>query len=185
MESIMAGIATPGQLRMSFLRWVLVLVPLIVLLGILASGIAGPNTGGWYEALERPALEPPGYIFGIAWTLFYGLMGVALAIVIHARGSYWRRTAIIVFWAHLLANLLWSPIFFGMHQVSFALFWLIVVLAMAIATTLLFGRVRPLAAWLMVPYLVWLCFAALLNLEIDQKNPDAETLVVGATSTQI
>ena len=84
-----------------------------------------------------------------------------------------------------LANLAWSPLFFGMHQVSSAFFLILLILLLAIGATLLFGRIRSLAAWLMVPYLAWLCFAAILNFQIDRLNPDAETLYAPAARTQI
>ena len=181
----MVGIATKGQLRMSFLRWALVLVPLIVLIGSLAGALSGSGDTSWYAALEKPSFQPPSYLFGIVWPILYALMAFALVNVIQARGSRWRAMAIGLFVAQLIVNLLWSPIFFGMHQVSFAFFWILLMVGLAVATTVIFARVRRIAAWLMLPYLAWISFAAVLNFEIDRLNPDAETLVVGATSTQI
>lgn len=181
----MVGIATKGQLRMSFLRWALVLVPLIVLIGSLAGGLSGSGETAWYTALAKPSFQPEPYLFGIVWPILYALIAFALVAVIQGRGSRWRGLAIGLFVAQLIVNLLWSPIFFGMHQVSFAFAWILLLLGLAIATTLVFGRVRRVAAWLMVPYLAWISFASLLNFEIDRLNPNAETLVVGATSTQI
>jgi tryptophan-rich sensory protein len=72
-----------------------------------------------------------------------------------------------------------------MHQVSSALFLLVAIFVAALATTLMFGRIRPAAAWLMVPYLVWLCFAGVLNWEIDRLNPNASTLVPSSPSAQM
>ena len=181
----MVGIATKGQLRMSFLRWALVLVPLIVLIGSLVGALSGSGDTSWYAALEKPSFQPPSYLFGIVWPILYALMAFALVNVIQARGSRWRAMAIGLFVAQLIVNLLWSPIFFGMHQVSFAFFWILLMIGLAVATTVIFARVRRIAAWLMLPYLAWISFAAVLNFEIDRLNPDAETLVVGATSTQI
>lgn len=181
----MVGIATKGQLRMSFLRWALVLVPLIVLIGSLVGALSGSGDTSWYAALAKPSFQPPPYLFGIVWPILYALMAFALVNVIQARGSRWRAMAIGLFIAQLVVNLLWSPIFFGMHQVSFAFFWILLMIGLAVATTVIFARVRRIAAWLMLPYLAWISFAAVLNFEIDRLNPDAETLVVGATSTQI
>jgi translocator protein len=82
-------------------------------------------------------------------------------------------------------NLTWSPVFFGQHKVSTAFYIILTMLVVAIATTIAFGRVRKAAAWLMVPYLVWISFAAILNYQIDQLNPDAESLYVPAASSQI
>jgi tryptophan-rich sensory protein len=72
-----------------------------------------------------------------------------------------------------------------MHQVTAAFWLLVIILVLALATTLVFGRIRKAAAWLMVPYLAWLCFAATLNKQIEWLNPGAETLVVPAARTQI
>ena len=75
--------------------------------------------------------------------------------------------------------------FFGYHQVSAALLLLVLILALALATTFVFARIRKGAAWLMVPYLAWLCFAAVLNYQIDRLNPNAETLVPGSSTSQM
>jgi tryptophan-rich sensory protein len=106
-------------------------------------------------------------------------------MVLHARGSLYQRPAVALFVAQFLINLTWSPIFFGAHQVTAAFFIILVMLGIAIATTFAFARVRKAAAWLMVPYLVWISFAAILNFQIDQLNPDAESLYVPAVTPQI
>lgn len=182
----MGGIASRGQLRMSLLRWAMVVVPLIVLLGYL-SGMLGGATGEsrWYAALAKPSFQPPPALFGIVWPILYALMGLALALVLHARGSRWRGLAIVLFAAQLIVNLTWSPLFFGMHQVTAALWWILLMLALAGATIWLFARIRPLAGLLLAPYVAWLLFAALLTFQIDRLNPDAETLVPGGASYQI
>ncbi len=179
-------IASKGQLRASFLRWAMVTVPAVLLLG-LASGRVAPSgsDNGWYMALAKPAMTPPGWAFPVAWTTLYILMGLALAIVIHARGSRWRGPAIAAFAVQLALNLAWTPLFFGAHQVTNALYLLIAIFVAALATTVLFARVRKVAAWLLVPYLAWLSVAGVLNWRIDQMNPDAEALVPSASTTQV
>lgn len=182
----MSEIASPGQLRLSFLRWALVTVPLILLLGF-ASGRVVPagDESAWYRTLAKPALNPPGIFFPVAWSVLYVLMGVALAIVLNARGARVRGTAVALFAAQLVLNLIWTPLFFGAHQVTWALVDLVALIVLAIATTIAFGRVRRAAAWLMVPYLVWISFAACLTFGIRQLNPDAENLAPTSASTQI
>jgi translocator protein len=179
-------IASPGQLRLSFLRWALVTVPLILLLGF-ASGRVVPagDESGWYRALAKPALNPPGIVFPIAWSILYVLMGLALAVVLNARGARGRGVAVALFVVQLVLNLIWTPLFFGAHQVTWALVDLVALVIVAIATTLAFSRVRRGAAWLMVPYLVWISFAACLTFGIRQLNPQAENLAPPAASTQI
>lgn len=171
---------------MSLLRWVLFIVPLIVLLGFLAAQVTGPaDENRWFQALTKPAAQPPDLAFPIAWTSLYIMIGIAFSMILHARGAPLRGLAIILFVTQFALNLAWSPLFFGMHQISAAFWLLLVMFALAFVTTLVFGRIRKAAAWLMVPYLAWLCFAAILNKQIDDLNPGAETLVVPAASTQI
>ena len=118
----MNEIASPGQLRLAYLRWSLLTVPAIVLLGFLSGRLANSGYGNrWFDALEKPALMPPGWLFGVAWTILYILMGLALAIVLHARGAKGRGPAIVLFLVQLLMNLAWSPLFFRAHQVGSAL----------------------------------------------------------------
>lgn len=171
---------------MSLLRWALFIIPLIVLLGFLAGQVTGSaEENRWFQALVKPAAQPPNWAFPVAWTLLYILIGLAFSMILNARGAPLRGLAIILFLVQFALNLAWSPLFFGMHQVSSAFWLLVVMFAAAFLTTLVFGRIRKAAAWLMVPYLAWLCFAAILNKQIDDLNPDAETLVVPAASTQI
>ena len=180
----MNRLASPAQLRASLLRWVAVCVPLVVVLGFL-SGQVGGNGGAWYAMLAKPPITPPGWVFPVAWTLFYAMQGVALALVLNARGAADRAAAVALFGVQLALNLAWSPIFFGWHQVGVALWVIAAMVAAAAGTAVLFGRVRPVAGWLMVPYLAWLVFAAMLNWSVDRLNPDAATLVPGSARTTL
>jgi benzodiazapine receptor len=145
---------------------------------------AGANNG-WYVALQKPALTPPGWVFPVAWTSLYILLGLAVAMILHARGARGRGLALAAFAVQFVLNLAWTPLFFGMHQVGAALMVIVAILVVATITTVLFGRIRPLAAWLMVPYLVWISFAGVLTWRIGQLNPDAETLVPAAHTSQM
>lgn len=171
---------------MSFLRWAAVAVPGILLLGFLSgrSVPSGPDNP-WYLALVKPALNPPPLAFPIVWTALYVLMGVALALVLNARRARGRGVALALFAAQFALNLAWTPVFFGTHKVGLALAILAAMLVLAIATTVAFGRIRTLAAWLMVPYLVWISFAGGLTWRIGQLNPQAEALAPRATTSQI
>lgn len=182
----MNEIASPGQLRLAYLRWALVTVPAIVFLGFLSGKLANSGFGNrWFDALLKPAAMPPGWAFGVAWTILYVLMALAFAMVLHARGARGRGAAITLFLVQLVMNLTWSPLFFRAHQVGQALFLLVALFLVVAATTLLFWRIRRLAGVLLLPYLAWLAFASFLNYEIDRLNPDAETLVAPALKTQI
>ena len=180
------GIASRGQLRASFLRWVVVTVPLLLLLGFgVAQFVPSGSNNGWYASLAKPALNPPDWVFPVAWSVLYVLLGVVLALLLNARGAHLRTPALIVFFVQLAANLAWSPLFFGMHQVVVALVVVGLMVGLTMLMTILFSQVRGLAAVLLVPYLVWLVFAAYLNYEILALNPGVETLAPGSTTTQI
>jgi tryptophan-rich sensory protein len=179
-------IASAGQLRMSYLRWAIVTVPLILFLGFLSGWLAqSGEENAWYAALAKPDLTPPGWLFPVAWTSLYVLLGLAIAMILNARGARLRGVGIALFVMQMVLNLAWTPLFFGAHQVT-AAFWLIVfMLGISIATTLVFARMRKAAAWLMVPYMVWISFAGMLTLGIDRLNPNAETLVPARARTKI
>jgi benzodiazapine receptor len=171
---------------MTFLRQALITVPLVVLLGIASGVLSGSGyDNGWFAALDKPAFTPPGWVFAVAWTILYTMLGLALALVLHARGSRFRRVAAAAFAVALLLNLAWSPLFFAAHSVHAALWLIGAMFAAALLATWLFARVRTGAALLMLPYLGWLLFAGLLNLEIDRMNPDAAALAPGRANTQI
>ena len=171
---------------MSLLRWAIVTVPAVVLLGFLAGRtVTTGNANDWYRALAKPALTPPGWVFPVAWTTLYIMMGLALATVLNARGAKARGVAVALFVVQFALNLSWTPLFFGAHRVDAALLVIVAMLVTAIMTTVAFARVRTAAAWLMVPYLVWISFAGVLTWRIGQLNPDAETLVPTARTSQM
>lgn len=167
------GVASSAQLRWSLARAVLVIAPLVLLLGTLSGRLAGSSADDpWLAALVKPEFYPPGVVFGVVWTILYLLVGGAAAIVWNARGAPWRAPALGLFALQLIANLAWSPLFFRFQQIEWA-FWLIIaILVLALLTTLSFAAVRRLAAALMVPYLAWLGFAAVLNWRIHELNPN-------------
>ena len=182
----MNQLASHSQLRMSLVRWALFVVPTIMFLGFLSGTMSGSTAqNAWYQTLIKPDIQPPGWVFGVVWPTLYFMLGLAFAMVLHARGARHRNIAIGLFLSQFVINLTWSPIFFGAHQVTTAFFIIVAMLGVAIATTFAFARVRKAAAWLMVPYLVWISFASILNFKIDKLNPDAESLYVPAATSQI
>jgi tryptophan-rich sensory protein len=182
----MTGIASRSQLRMSFLRYALVTVPLVLLLGTVSGTVAGSGYGNpWFDALAKPGLMPPGWVFGAAWTLLYICLGLALALILHARGARGRKVAIGTFLAQLLLNYAWSPIFFAAHEVGLAFIVIVLMIILSAVAALLFARIRRAAGLLMVPYLLWLFFAAFLTWQIGQLNPNADQLVPPQASADI
>lgn len=185
-DARVSEIASKSQLRMSFLRWAVVTVPLVVLLGFAAGRLVpSGNENSWYAALAKPELTPPGWAFPVAWTTLYILLGLSVAMIADARGARGRGVAIGVFAIQLACNLAWSPLFFGAHKVVAAAALIAVMLALSIVTAFRFARIRKAAAWLLVPYMVWISFAFMLTLGIHRLNPDAEALVPQASATQI
>ena len=171
----MTGLASSGQLRAAFLRWSLFVVPAVLFLGFFSGQMANSGPGNpWFSDLVKPSLYPPPQVFGIVWSLLYVLIGFALVLVITARGAPGRRTAIIAFVVQLLLNLAWSPLFFGAHQMLPALVLLGVLDLAIVATVILFRRVRPLAAAMLLPYLAWCLFATLLNAQFLTANPGGQ-----------
>lgn len=170
----MSTIASKGQLRWSFVRYAAVAVPLVLLLGFL-SGRSVPtgSEDAWYVALTKPAVTPPGWVFPVAWTALYLMTGFALALILSARGAALRWIAVALFAGQFALNLAWTPIFFGAHRIGAAVLVIVAMLGVAILATIVFGRIRTLAAWLMVPYLAWIAFAGVLTWRIGQLNPDA------------
>lgn len=169
----MTAVASQAQLRWSLARAVLVWVPLALLLGTLSGRLAGSSaTDPWFAALLKPDAYPPGAVFGIVWPILYALQGVAAAIVWNARGAHGRTLALMLLAVQLVANLAWAPLFFRFHQILPAFGLAVATLLLAALTTWRFGVVRRLAAWLMLPYLAWLGFAAVLNWRIHELNPN-------------
>ena len=171
----MQQIASTAQLRAVILRWALFTVPLCLGLGFLSARAAGSVPDNpWFAMLDKPALYPPPIVFPVVWSVLYVLMGLALALIAAARGARGRGVAVAAFALQLALNLAWSPVFFAAHRLTLALliiFALIVVLGVTIA---LAWRVRRMAAALLLPYLVWVCFASFLNLQFLQMNPAAD-----------
>jgi tryptophan-rich sensory protein len=171
----MTELASRGQLRGSLLRWALVMVPGVLLLGMLSAQLAGSGPDNpWFAGLTKPSLYPPPAVFALVWTVLYILMGIALAMVASARGAQWRVAALAVFAVQFVLNLAWSPLFFGGHQLLAALILIVVLDVAVVATVALFFRIRPVAAALLLPYLAWLLFATLLTWQLHVANPDAD-----------
>ena len=175
----MTELASAGQMRASFLRWALFVVPGILFLGFFSGQLAGSGSDNvWFVDLVKPSLYPPPQVFGIVWSVLYVVIGIALTLVITARGAPGRGLAIGAFMVQLLLNLAWSPLFFGAHQMVAALALLVVLDLAIVVTIVLFRRVRPLAAWLLLPYLAWCLFATLLNWQFLEANPGGQPPVV-------
>ena len=124
-----------------------------------------------FEALQQPPLSPPGWLFPVVWTILFLLMGLASYLVATSDGSEPEiRRALRVYGLQLAVNFLWSVIFFNFKAYLFAFIWLLLLWVLIAITLLRFVRLRPLAGWLLVPYLAWVTFAGYLNLGIYLLN---------------
>ena len=141
-------------------------------MGAVVGGIVTyPSIATWYATLEKPFFTPPNWVFGPVWTLLYGLMVVSLYMVWSARTARSKRWAFVVFALQLILNVMWSVVFFGLHQ-PLAAVGVVLCLWLAIALTLLvFWPISRFAAYLLAPYLVWVSFASALNISVAILNP--------------
>jgi tryptophan-rich sensory protein len=171
---------------MSFLRYALFTVPAVLLLGTISGRVANSGDGNpWFDALVKPALMPPGWVFGAAWMILYILLGLALAMILHARGARGRGLAVGLFLVQLVMNYAWSPLFFAAHEVDAAFILIVLMITAASLAALLFARIRRAAGLLMLPYLAWLFFAAYLTWQVGELNPNARELAPQQASADI
>jgi tryptophan-rich sensory protein len=137
-------------------------------LGAVPALVAGPDST-WFRALEKPALYPPPVVFGVVWTVLFTLMAVALWLV-WRRDAEGRRLAIGLFVVQMAVNVAWTPVFFALESIAAALAVIGLLAVLVAATIVAFDRVDRRAAALLVPYLLWVCFAAVLNYRFLQLN---------------
>lgn len=125
----------------------------------------------WYDQLNKSQLTPPDSWFGIVWPLLYTLMAISLGIVLfkgdNRRAIIW---AVFIFGAQLFFNLMWTPTFFKNKDISMSVLIILITLALAIYTALLFYKINVVAGYLLIPYILWLFLASYLNMYIFIKN---------------
>lgn len=144
------------------------LMLLILILGFQAVGGAlGMMTSGnmepWYNGLVKSPLTPPGYAFGIAWTILYAFLAFSIWLIWKQPTSQKRTNILMLFAAHMILNWAWTPVFFAAHEASVAFALLVVILLTAIFLCKMMWNQDRRAALLLLPYIVWLCFASHLN----------------------
>jgi len=139
--------------------------------GLIGSLFTTPAIPTWYAGLQKPPFTPPSWLFAPAWITLYLLMGIA-AFLVWRMGLDKRkvRTALIIFLAQLVLNALWSVVFFGMQSPLYGVIVIVLLWAAILVTILRFARLSATAAWLLVPYILWVSFAAVLNISIWLLN---------------
>lgn len=123
-----------------------------------------------YKLAEKPTLTPPEIVFPIVWTILYALMGISAARIWMSPPTKERNHGLIVYAVQLLFNFLWSIFFFNLQAYGFSFFWLLALWALVLSMIIIFNRTDRLASLLQIPYLLWLTFAAYLNLMVWLLN---------------
>ncbi len=148
-------------------------ISIVIALGV--GGLSALLTSGnmdIYSRIEQPPLAPPAILFPIVWTILYVLMGISAAMIYEQKDKKPEevRSALIVYAVSLFFNFFWSIIFFNMQAYLFAFIWLVALWALILLTIIKYHQINPLAAYLQIPYLVWVTFAGYLNLAIYILN---------------
>lgn len=144
--------------------------------GLVGAAFTRRSVKSWYPTLRKPSFTPPSWLFAPAWTLLYLLMGIALSMILfpeEGTASGANEAALAFFFAQLLVNAAWSFLFFGLRRPLAGLVGIVLLWCLIAATIALFWRLSPLAGALLVPYLLWVSFATLLNASIWRLNRGA------------
>ena len=146
-----------------------------VIIPVAVGGLSGYLTSGeikdWYRTIVKPSFNPPDYVFGPVWTALYIMMGIAFFLIwkANANGADKRR-AMTLYFVQLVLNFFWSLIFFRAHEIGWALVEILLLWVAIGFTVRSFASISPPAAWLLVPYLLWVSFASVLNFAIWKLN---------------
>jgi tryptophan-rich sensory protein len=160
-----------GSLRGNDLRYALLAATSVVVASVAGQLASRSAVDGWYQTIAKPSFTPPNWVFPVAWTLLFTMMGAAFWRVLRRPpGTPWRRTAVALFIAQLICNAAWSAAFFGAHSPIYGLYVIAPLWVLILGTLLVFRLMDAVAALLLVPYLAWVSFAALLNAVIWRMN---------------
>ena len=142
-----------------------------LLIGGLSGFFTANSISGWYATIQKPSFNPPNWIFGPVWTLLYVMMGIALFVIWKSEAdSVLKKQALILFSIQLAVNFCWSLLFFYCESPGCALIDIILMWVLILMTIFSFGKISSFAAWMLVPYIGWVSFAALLNFAIWKLN---------------
>lgn len=146
-----------------------IVAPLVI--GAIGAVFTRPAIDSWYTNLNKPFFSPPNYIFGPVWTILYVLMGISFYLVWrHGFKTKRSREAIYLFIMQLILNGIWSPVFFGLKNIFLALFIIIFLFIYIYKTIFAFKKIDQTAFFLLLPYLIWVGFASILNFSVWMLN---------------
>ena len=138
--------------------------------GFLSGWLTRDGTRLYSAAIRQPPLSPPAIVFPIVWSILYAMMGIGAARVYLSPPSAARSRGLLLYLVQLAFNFFWSIIFFNLQNFGLAFFWLLALWLLIIGMILVFHKTDPLAAWLQIPYFLWVTFAAYLNLGVWLLN---------------
>lgn len=137
----------------------------------LGSYFTRPQIGTWYRNLQKTAITPPSWVFAPVWTILFLMMALAFYIIWNESNKCGtRKKARLLFYIQLAFNILWTLVFFNLHRVGLAIICIVVLIVAIIYCLSSFYRLNKTAGWLMFPYLIWTCYAALINISIFFAN---------------
>ena len=155
------------RIQMQKIQWKPLLISVGISLGVgILSSLFTPNIAGEYAAIPNPPLAPPGWLFPVVWTILYVLMGIAAYLIWLEPPSEEKRSALLYYGAQLIVNFFWPVIFFRLDAYVTAFFWLLLLWYLVFITWQKFSELNKVAGYLLIPYLLWLTFAAYLNFYI-------------------
>ena len=161
----------PVRSRLADIAALVLFVALCLGIGALGASVTATSVETWYAGLVKPSFNPPDEVFGPVWTVLYILMGVAAWRVWRSADRDTTRGPLTLFALQLAINLGWTVVFFGLQKIASAVATIVVLDVAVLVTMLAFRSVDRLAALLMLPYVVWVAFATVLNVAIWRLNP--------------
>ena len=157
-------------MKLKELKPYIISIAIALSVGILSGLLSREGMIAYSESVSKPMLTPPAFLFPLVWTLLYSLMGISATRIWLADSSSERSSGLNLYVAQLIINFFWSLIFFNAQAFGFAVIWLFVLWVLVFLMIIQFSKVDRTAALLQIPYLVWLTFAAYLNIGVWLLN---------------
>jgi len=139
-------------------------------LGLIAGIFTTKEVPEWYDTLNKPSFNPPGYLFGPVWTALYILMGISMFLIWNIPKTKLRQKALTIFGVQLFFNFWWSILFFSFHTILISVVDILLMWFLILYMITLFKKIKPIAAYLQIPYLLWVTFASAINISIYYLN---------------
>jgi len=139
-------------------------------LGLIAGIFTTKEVPEWYDTLNKPSFNPPGYLFGPVWTALYILMGISMFLIWNIPKTKLRQKALTIFGVQLFFNFWWSILFFSFHTILISVVDILLMWFLILYMITLFKKIKPIAAYPQIPYLLWVTFASAINISIYYLN---------------